>query len=211
MLALVPEEIERYAASHTEEESSVLREITKETYARTEIPQMLVGPLEGVFLRLLVRMTQARLVVEVGTFTGYSALAMAEGLPEDGQLITLDVSEEWTAIAKKYWNRSPHGKKIELKLGPALESLKAIEGPIDLVFIDADKENYVNYWEACLPKVRKGGVIAVDNVLWSGRVLKPQDETDHAICALNEHAKKDRRVEAVMLTLRDGILIAIKK
>ncbi len=135
---------------------------------------------------------------------------MAEGLPDDGKLITCDIDPETTQIAKKYWSRSPHGKKIELKLGQALETLKTIEGLFDLVFIDADKVNYINYWELCLPKIRPGGLLVIDNVLWSGSVLKPEDETERAIDEFNKHICNDKRVEVVMLPIRDGVTLAWK-
>ncbi len=211
MLTLVPEAIERYATAHTIPESPLLRELVEETFAKTQIPHMQVEHLEGAFLRLLARITGARRVLEIGTFTGYSALVMAEGLPEDGRLITCDIDPAATEIARRYWARSPHGKKIELLLGPALENLKTIAGPFDLVFIDADKENYVKYWEACLPKVRRGGLLVADNVLWSGRVLNPKDDSDKALVAFNAHVHTDPRVEAVMLTVRDGMMLAWKR
>lgn len=172
---------------------------------------MQVGHLEGSFLRLLLRIAKARRVLEVGTFTGYSALAMAEGLPPGGRLITCDIDPVVTQIARKTWAKSPHGKKIELRLGHALKTLRKLRGTFDAVFIDADKENYIRYWELCVPKVRRGGILLVDNVLWSGRVLRPKDETDRAIVAFNRYVVSDRRVEAVMLTLRDGVTLAYKK
>src|SRR5262249_31480358 len=156
-------------------------------------PQMMVGNSEGLLLRLLVKMSGARRVLEVGTYTGYSALAMASGLPDDGELITCDISQKATAVAQKYWAKSPHGKKIRLVLGPASDTIAALEGPLDFVFIDADKLNYVRYWEAALPLVRKGGVIVADNVLWSGRVLDPKTDDDRAIVAFNAHVKNDAR------------------
>jgi len=125
-------------------------------------------------------------------------------------LITCDIDQEATEIAKKYWSRSPHGKKIELRLGYALETLKTIEGVFDVVFIDADKENYINYWELCIPKTRSGGLLVVDNVLWSGGALDPKDETDRAIAEFNEHVSNDKRVEVVMLPIRDGVSLAWK-
>lgn len=210
MLTLIPETIEEYASAHTTPESEFLKELVKETYSKTDLPQMQVGHLEGAFLRLLVRMVRAKRVLEIGTFTGYSALVMAEGLPNDGELITLDIDPKATEIAKKYWLKSPHGKKIKLILGDALESLKKLNGSFDLVFIDAHKQDYIKYWELCIPMVRGGGLIAADNVLWSGRVLNPQDESDRGIDAFNKHVKKDKRVEAVLLTVRDGIMLAYK-
>ena len=208
---IVREALERYAAAHCGPESVLLRRLVRETRAKTDLPQMQVGHLEGVFLRLLVRLTKARRVLEIGTFTGYSALAMAEGLPQGGRLVTCDVNPVTTAMARRFWSQSPHGRKITLKLGPALKTLKTLRGPLDLVFIDADKENYINYWEACVPKVRRGGLLVADNVLWGGRVLRPRDKSDKAIAAFNERVKADPRVEAAMLTVRDGITLAWKR
>ena len=210
MKRIVPKKIEQYCREHTTPESKLLHELVAETFAHTAFPEMEVGHLEGAFLRMLVRLLRAKRILELGTFTGYSSLIMAEGLPDDGELITCDIDPETTEIAKKYWSRSPIGKKIELKLGPALETLRTIEGPFDLVFIDADKVNYINYWELCLPKIRCGGLMVVDNVLWSGSVLDPEDETDRAIAEFNEHVRKDKRVEVVMLPIRDGVTLAWK-
>lgn len=210
MSELVAPGIEEYCETHTTPLHPLFSELRKTTYEKTEWPQMQVGPLEGSFLKALVAISGARRVLEIGTFTGYSALAMAEGLPEDGKLITCDIDPETTAIAREFWARSPHGKKIELRLAPAIETIAKLEGLFDLVFIDADKESYIQYWDACVPKVRKGGVIVADNVLWGGAVLHPEDESDHHIVAFNQHARKDPRVEEVMLTVRDGMLLARK-
>lgn len=210
MKRIVSEKIERYCSENTTPESRLLRELVEETYARTASPQMQIGHLEGAFLRMLVRLVRAKRVLELGTFTGYSSLVMAEALPEDGKLITCDIDPEATEIAKRYWARSHHGGKIELKMGPALTTLRTIEGPFDLVFIDADKENYIKYWELCMPKTRSGGLLVVDNVLWSGSVLDPRDETDKAIAEFNRHVHGDERVEAIMLPVRDGVTLAWK-
>ena len=210
MLTLIPETIEEYASKHTEKEHDLLKELVKETYAKANMPQMQVGHLEGSFLRLLVRIAKAKRILEIGTFTGYSALVMAEGLPSDGEVVTLDIDPKATEIAKKYWQKSPHGKKIKLILGDAIESLKKLSGFFDLVFIDAHKPDYIKYWEECIPKVRQGGLLIADNVLWSGRVLNPKDESDIAIDKFNKHVAKDSRVEAVMLTVRDGLILAYK-
>jgi caffeoyl-CoA O-methyltransferase len=185
--------------------------LREETYASVQSPGMQVGRLEGSFLRLLVRLARARRVLELGTFTGYSALAMAEGLPEDGELITCDVDSGAVAVAQRYWARSPHGHKIHPRLGPALETLQGLEGPFDLVFIDADKGNYLAYYEAVLPLVRQGGLIVADNTLWHGRVLKPTEPSDRAIVAFNDAVARDTRVEKVLLTVRDGMMLAYKR
>ena len=172
---------------------------------------MLTGRLEGGFLRLMVRAFQARRIVEIGMYTGYSALSMAEALPDDGKLITCEVNPEAEAIARRYFRESPHRDKIEIRMGPALQTLEKLEGPFDFAFIDADKENYPSYYELCLERLRPGGAIAVDNVLWSGRVLDPQDEETRAIATLNERVSKDDRVDHVLLTIRDGVMLVIKK
>jgi len=210
MKRIVSKKIEQYCIEHTTPESKLLHDLVVDTIKYTEYPEMEVGHLEGAFLRMLVRLLRAKRILELGTFTGYSSLVMAEGLPDDGELITCDIDPETTEIAKRYWSRSLHGKKIELKLGPALETLKTIEGPFDMVFIDADKMNYINYWDLCITKIRSGGLLVVDNVLWSGSVLKPGDETDRAMADFNKHVYNDKRVEVVMLPIRDGVTVAWK-
>ena len=208
MLTLVPEQIEAYARDHTTPEPDLLDELRKETYARMALPQMQVGRLEGTLLRMLVRLTRARRVLEIGMFTGYSALMMAEGLPEDGCLITCDIDPEAEAMARSFFARSPHGHKIEIRMGPALETLKTLEGSFDLVFIDADKANYPTYYEAVVELVPRGGLIVIDNALWSGAVLDPQDEDSRAIARVAEVVQGDPRVENALLTVRDGMLLA---
>jgi caffeoyl-CoA O-methyltransferase len=212
-LTLVPEPIEAYAAAHCETVPPLLEKLREETYAQMNAPQMQVGRIEGGFLRLLIRLTRARRVLELGMFTGYSALMMAEGLPDDGQLVTCDVDPRAEAMARRYFAQSPHGRKIEIRMGPALETLRSLQGssPFDLVFIDADKENYPRYLDAVLPLVRQGGLVVVDNVLWSGRVLDPKEESDRAIVAFNEKVAGDTRVEKVMLTVRDGMYLLYKR
>jgi caffeoyl-CoA O-methyltransferase len=211
MISFVPEEIQKYADAFSSAEPDLLAELARETHATQKDPQMIVGHGEGLLLRLLVRLCGARRVLEIGTFTGYSALAMACALPEDGELVTCDVDATCTALARRYWERSPHGKKIRLVLAPAIETIASLRGPLDFVFIDADKPNYVKYWEAALPLVRSGGAIVADNVLWSGRVLDPKEESDRALAAFNAHVRRDARVEHVMLPVRDGVTIAVKR
>ncbi len=211
MPEIIPDPIEKYAAAHTTPEKELHVELVKATYEKTAIPQMQVGHLEGSFLKLLVTAVKAKRILEIGTFTGYSALRMAEGMPQGGEIITCDIDESAVAIARQFWKKSHHGKKIISRVGPALDTIKKLKGLFDLVFIDADKENYLNYWNAVLPKVRQGGVILVDNVLWSGRVLDPKDPSDQAIADFNAAALKDMRVNLVMLTIRDGVTMAVKK
>ncbi len=211
MLTLVMDTIEFYACAHTTNESNYLRELFKETVSKTKMPNMSVGHLQGAFLKFLVKATKAKKILEIGTFTGYSALAMAEALPEDGEIITLDINPRTTDIARLHWNSNPSGKKIKLILGKALDSLKNIHDEFDMIFIDADKINYPNYWEACVPMVKSGGCIVADNVLWRGRVLNPKDEESFALDSFNKIVLSDKRVETVMLTIRDGLTLAYKK
>jgi caffeoyl-CoA O-methyltransferase len=210
-LTLVPTDIEKYAQEHTEVPAPLFEELRQTTWDRMSSPQMQVGRLEGTFLRMLVRMTRARRVLEIGTFTGYSALMMAEGLPDDGELLTCDIDPKAEAIARDFFARSPHGRKIALRMGPALETLKTLQGPFDLAFIDADKGNYSAYYDAVLPLLRTGGLLVADNTLWSGRVLQPQSPDDHAIVAFNDKVAADPRVEKVLLTVRDGMMLALKR
>ena len=208
---IVEKSIETYAYDHTISEPELLIQLQKETYEVMEWPSMITGRMEGRFLKMLVQISGAKRVLEFGTFTGYSALCMAEGLPDDGKLITCDINENSRDFAQKYFNRSPHGHKIELKYGAALDTLKTLKGPFDLVFIDADKSNYLAYYEQSLPLVRPGGLIVVDNTLWSGLVLKPENAASLAIDMLNQTILKDNRVENVLLTVRDGVQLVRKK
>ena len=185
MLTFFPEEIEEYAARHSTPLPPLLEELVAITQEQMgERARMLTGQVEGTLLQM-----------------------MAAALPEDGQLITLDIDPKAIAIARSFFARSPHGHKIELRQGPALETLRDLEGPFDLVFIDADKVNYINYYEATLPLLSPKGLIAVDNALWSGRVLDPQERDDRAIAAFNEYVQRDRRVTNVILPVRDGIML----
>ena len=213
MKAIVPSKIEDYCLRHTSTRDKLLREIEKYTRRHCADAQMLIGPHEGALLAMLVRLTGARRVLEIGTFTGYSALCMAEALPDNGELLTCEIKPEHADIARSFFDRSPHGRKIELRLGPALETLARLPASVnfDFVFIDADKENYVNYYEAVLPRLRSGGLIVADNVLWSGRVLAPKKQTDRAVVAFNKHVRRDPRVECVMLPVRDGVSLIRKR
>lgn len=207
----INKDVENFAHDHTKEESELFRRLRDETHQEMKYPQMQVGRIEGRFLKMLVRLTGARRVLEIGMFTGYSALMMAEGLPDDGHVITCDVDPKAESIARRYFAESPHGHKIEVRMGPALETIKSLTGPLDMVFIDADKGNYSNYYEACLPLVKPGGLIVADNVLWSGKVLQPEDDDSHAIVAFDALVQSDPRVENVCLTVRDGMMLAWKR
>jgi len=211
MLTLVPEPIELYAAAHSDPVPQLLDELREETYAKMSNPQMQVGRIEGALLKMFARLVGARRALEVGTFTGYSALSIAEGLPEDGILFTCDVDPDAVAIARRYFARSPHGKKIDVRLGPALDTIAKLTPPLDLVFIDADKSNYGRYYDAALSLLRSGGLLVADNALWSGTVVDPQTDDARAIGAFNDKVASDPRVEKVILTVRDGMLLARKR
>lgn len=207
---IVNPDIETYAADHSNQPDALLDELERYTYEHLEAPQMIVGRLEAALLQMLIRLVQARRVLEIGLFSGYSALAMAEALDEHGEIVSCELDEKHADVARSFFKRSPVGYKIGVRVGPALESLQRIEGPFDLVFLDADKENYCNYYELVMPKLRAGGLIVADNVLWSGSVLDPGGETDHAIVAFNDKVQSDPAVENVLLTVRDGVMVARK-
>jgi predicted O-methyltransferase YrrM len=202
--------VELFARLHTEPETELYARLREETYRVIDWPEMQVGLLEGRLLKMLVRLTSAQNILEIGMFTGYSALMMAEALPDDGHLVTCEINPKAEAIARKYFAESPHGKKITIRMGPALETIRTLSGPFDIVFIDADKPNYCNYYEACFPLVRPGGLIIGDNVLWSGKVVDPKDDDTRAIIAFNDLIQSDARVENVCLTVRDGIMLCWK-
>jgi len=203
----IDEAVEQYAEQHSSPEDELFQLLAAETREVSELPQMMVGLLEGRFLAVLVRLLGARRVLELGTFTGYSSISMAEALPPDGRLITCDVNEETTAIARRYAEEAGVVDRIDYRLGPALETIAGLDGEFDLIFIDADKENYVNYYEAALPLLARTGVMVVDNTLWSGRVADPaeDDGSVRAIRALNDRVRDDPRVDNVLLTVRDGM------
>ena len=207
MSPAVPPEIDQYAKDHTSPEPGRLLALAEETQGSTAAPQMMVGHLEGRFLKLLVQLARARRVLEIGTFTGYSALSMAEGLPPDGRIVTCEIDERHAEIARRHIAASPYADRIEVRLGPAIETLATLDGPFDLVFVDADKTGYAAYLDAVLPKLADGGLIAVDNVLWSGKVLAPSadDPDTAALRAFNDRVRDDPALEVVMLTVRDGI------
>ncbi|XYH98836.1 O-methyltransferase [Sorangium sp. So ce1128] len=205
-------ELERYAHDHTEPPPALLDELREYTRANDPRAGMQVGRIEGTLLGMLVALMQARRVLEIGTFTGYSALSMAQALPPDGELITCDSDAEVARVARSFFDRSEHGKKIRIAIGDALDTIRALPAspPLDLVFIDADKARYATYYEEALPRLRRGGLIVADNTLWSGEVLAPETEDGRALAAFNELVARDRRVEKAMLTVRDGVTLARK-
>ncbi|MEP6957699.1 MAG: class I SAM-dependent methyltransferase [Nitrospirota bacterium] len=213
MKTLISADIEAYAQAHSIPESEVCRALREETERRMDSPQMIVGPLEGAFLKMMTLLVQATRVLEIGMFTGYSALCFAEALPADGRVITCEIDEESAALARTYMKRSPVGKKVEIRIGPALDTMRSLKGPFDLIFIDADKTNYVNYYRRALDLLSPRGVILIDNVLWNGDVLKQPapDERTAAIQELNRTVSSDPLVSAVLVTIRDGVLVVRRK
>lgn len=208
-MGLLSEELEEYASSHSTPEPDWLRAAAEATATQTECPQMLTGHLEGRFLEFVAWALQPRLVVEVGTFTGYGAMSMAAGLGGGGRIITCEIDPRHAALARRHIESSPYSDRIEVREGPAIETLDAIDEPVDLAFIDADKESYLEYYEALVPKLSERGVIAVDNVLWSGRVVDSSatDADTQALRVFNDRVSRDERVTCVMTTVRDGVTL----
>ena len=206
---LASERLEAYIEAHTTPPAAHLAALADETRASLSAPQMLTGTVEGRLLEALVWAAQPQLVLELGTYSGYSALAMAAALPSGGRIVTCELSDEHADFAQRHIDASPYADRIEVRRGPALESVAALEGPFDLVFIDADKVNYVNYYEAVVPKLAERGLIAADNTLWSGRVAEDEDESEatDAMRTFNDRVRDDDRVVAVMLSVRDGITL----
>ena len=208
------EDLHSYLVAHGSPPDDLARELIDETLAA--LPgdaQMQVAPEQAAFLTLLTRLVSARRAVEVGTFTGLSSLAIARGLPTDGRLTCFDISEEYTAIARRYWDRAGVDDRIELRIGPAAETLRSLatEPHLDLAFIDADKTGYPAYWAELVPRMRPGGLLVVDNVLRGGRVLAPESPADRAIAAFNDDVVKDNRVDPVMLPIADGLTLARRR
>ena len=201
-----------YLLANSLRETPVQRALRAAT-SRMPRSTMQIAPEQGQFLQLLLKLTGALRCVEIGTFTGYSALAMALALPPGGRIVCCDLSEEWTSVARKYWARASVSKKIQLRLGPALGTLKKLKSPFDFAFIDADKANYQNYYERCLTLVRRGGLIAIDNTLWYGRVIDRRDQSadTRAIRAFNRRLRRDRRVDIALVPIGDGLTLALKR
>jgi predicted O-methyltransferase YrrM len=213
MAFIVEDAIEQYAEEHTTPPTEVLTALAAETRETLQAPQMLTGTIEGRFLELLVFAAQARRVLELGTYSGYSSISMAAGLPRDGHIDTCEVDSRHVEVALRYIEQSGYADRITVHLGPALETIERLDGEWDFVFIDADKENYVNYYEAVVPRLSERGLIAADNTLWSGRVLDESDDSEgtRAIKAFNERVRSDERVVSVQLTVRDGITLIRRK
>ncbi|MGJ3236744.1 O-methyltransferase [Marivirga sp.] len=208
-------DLDKYIEAHTEPENELLYKINRETHTEVLKPRMLSGHLQGRVLSMLAHMIQPENILEIGTYTGYSALCMAEGLKDKGKLITIDVNEELAERVKEYFQSSEFSNKIELKIGKALDIIPTLNKNWDMVFIDADKSNYLNYYQLCVEQVRKGGYILVDNVLWSGKVLeknrKKLDKDTESMLKFNEFVQQDDRVQNVLFPIRDGLMILRKK
>jgi caffeoyl-CoA O-methyltransferase len=209
MSFIVAAEVERYAEEHTTPPPAHLQALAEETQRTMNAPQMMVGALEGRFLEMLVFALQPQRVLEIGMFTGYSSLSMAAALPPGGRIVTCDVDPKAEEVARRHIEASPYSDRIEIRMGPALDTIARLDGPFDLVFIDADKTNYRNYYDAVLPKLADHGMIAVDNVLWSGQVIDPKDTSDNteALRAFNDYVNADPRTVNVICTIRDGVTL----
>jgi caffeoyl-CoA O-methyltransferase len=208
---IVSETVEAYAAAHTTAPALFLQALAEETRATLESPQMLTGEIEGRFLEFLVFLAQPRFVLEIGTYSGYSALSMAQALPAGGRIVSCELDPERVAFAQRHIAEAGYAERISVRQGPALETIAGLDGPFDLVFIDADKEGYLDYYEAVLPKLSERGLIVVDNVLWSGRVAEVESDDDtestKALRVFNDHVAADERVVSVMLSVRDGVTL----
>jgi caffeoyl-CoA O-methyltransferase len=208
---IVEDAVEEYAAAHTTPPAEHLRALAEETRETLESPQMLTGDIEGRFLEFLVFLAQPRLVLEIGTYSGYSALSMAGALAPDARIVTCELRDEHAEVAERHIAAAGLGDRIEVRRGPALATIATLDGPFHLVFVDADKPGYLDYYEAVLPKLSERGLIVVDNVLWSGRVAQPPSDEDaestRALREFNDHVTADQRVVNVMLTVRDGVML----
>jgi predicted O-methyltransferase YrrM len=208
----LPAKLLEYVTSHGTRETPVQRRLRQVTH-RIPMGGMQIGPDQAALMQMIVRLLGAKRCIEIGTFTGYSALAVALALPSSGKVICCDVSREWTDIGRRFWKKAGVTRKIDLRIAPALETLKTLKGPFDFAFIDADKTNYQNYFEKCLKLLRPGGLIAIDNTLWYRRVLdaRDKDEDTRAIRAFNRRLAKDRRVDISLVPIGDGVTLARKR
>jgi caffeoyl-CoA O-methyltransferase len=204
-----PPEIDSYCEEHTTPPPEFLERLARETREQLDFPQMLTGRVEGRFLEMLVWAASAKRVLEIGTYSGYSALSMAAALPDDGRIVSCEIYDKHAEFAKRHIDASPYADRIEVRLGPALETIEQLDGPFDLVFVDADKTGYAGYVEAVLPKLAPRGLIVIDNTLWSGRVVDPDpdDENSTALAELNDRLASDDRLVTVQLPVRDGVTL----
>lgn len=213
-MQFIPEKLDDYVVKHSQDEPELLQHLNRETYQKIMQPRMLSGHFQGRVLSMISKLVNPKNILEIGTYTGYSALCLAEGMQSDGELHTIDIDEELYAFQRKYFDKSEFGHQIHQHLGNALEIIPKLNIPFDLVFIDADKENYSNYFNCVIDKLNSGGIILSDNVLWSGKVIEPLQADDTATKALIEYntlLKVDKRVETLMLPIRDGLTISRKK
>ena len=210
----IPEALDHYAVQHSEDEPKLLQALTRETYQKVLQPRMLSGHYQGRLLSIISKLIRPKTILELGTFTGYSALCLAEGMQKDGELHTIDINEELVALQRRYFDQSEYGHQIHQHSGPALEIIPKLKLTFDLVFMDADKPNYINYFYQIIDKLNPGGVILSDNVLWSGKVIEPLDKNDLStkiVLDYNRLLKEDKRLETVLLPIRDGLTVSIKK
>lgn len=209
----LPEDLDDYIVRHSEQEPQLLKELTRETYQKILQPIMLSGPYQGRVLSMISKLLQPKLILELGTFTGYATLCLAEGLQKDGEIHTIDINEELTNFQRTYFDKSLYGNQIYQHLGNALDIIPNLNKTFDLVFIDADKPNYVNYFHLIIEKLNPGGIIISDNVLWHGKVVKPlqpKDKSTKAVLEYNTLLKEDKRIETVVLPIRDGLTVSRK-
>ncbi|WP_340203037.1 O-methyltransferase [Ascidiimonas sp. W6] len=205
------EDLENYVAKHSQDEPDLLKELERETYKKIIHPRMLSGHFQGRVLSMLSKIIYPKTILEIGTYTGYSAICLAEGLQADGTIDTIDINEELQDLQRDFFDRSGHGNQIKQHVGNALEVIPTLDKVFDLVFIDADKDNYSAYFDLVIEKMRPGGIILSDNVLWSGQVLEPKkfnDKSTHALVAYNAKLKNDNRIETVLLPIRDGLTVS---
>ncbi|NOT74296.1 MAG: methyltransferase [Cyclobacteriaceae bacterium] len=208
---LISEALSQYSEDHTSQESPLLKRINRDTHAGILKPRMLSGHLQGRLLSMVSKMIRPKTILEIGTYTGYSALCLLEGLTHHGKLITLDINEELEGRVRGYFKESERGEDIDFRIGNALKIIPELTGPFDLVWIDADKENYGNYYDLVIDKVPSGGFILADNVLWSGKVVEAKiDKDTRAIMDFNKRVQDDRRIENILLPVRDGIMMMRK-
>lgn len=212
-MEFLPENIEQYACNHTQVENAVLAELKRETWAKVLIPRMLSGHLQGRTLSMFSKMIQPKTILEIGTYTGYSAICLAEGLQENGSLHTIDINEELKSMCERYFDKAGISKQVKLYIGNAMDIIPTIDAEFDLVFIDADKENYSNYYDLIIERMPIGGYIIADNVLWSGKVVEEVDAKDmetKGLIGFNKKMHKSKRVENLLLPIRDGLMVCRK-